>query len=260
VNLHFGGLKEMAAQAQVTEEMCQLCDELKSREMTAKDTLKLLEMAQRAGYNEDEVRGILRVCIARMGKDIAQYHPQLVEAEKRRIENEAKSKEWHAKWEEVSTNFSLAVQIVGGAILLVVGAFGLVKGNAVALLVSALWGMLSTRLFLQSWLAAAGFVLHLLGFVRGAVPRKDNALGLGIALVQVVLFSLLLRSGDWLLTRVFTFGWTKAENIIYWVFAAISALYMLPQIPSKIRKSWRHAMISGSLDEDILKRRPGRAA
>jgi len=122
-------------------------------------------------------------------------------------------------------------------------------------LVSPLWGALSTQLFLQTWLAALNFVICLIGFVRGAVPRKNNALGMGVALLSSVLFSALLDGGFWLLTDIFSFGRTRAENIVYWIVAALSLLYMLPQIPSRIRKAWRSAMTPGWIEMDILKRK-----
>ena len=125
------------------------------------------------------------------------------------------------------------------------------------LLISPLWGALSTQLFIQAWMGVANFFIGFVGFVKGAVPRKDAALAMGVALFSVVLFSLLLRGGFWLLTDVFSFGQTQTENTVYWVFAGLSALYILPQVPSKIRKSWRNATIPGSLETDILKRKLG---
>lgn len=101
------------------------------------------------------------------------------------------------------------------------------------------------------------FFIYFLGFVRGAVPRKDNALAMGVAVFSSVLFSLLLRGGFWLLGDVLPFGWTRAETIVYWVFAVLSLLYTLPQIPLRVRKAWRLAMIPGSVEADILEQRVG---
>ena len=123
------------------------------------------------------------------------------------------------------------------------------------LLISPLWGVLSTQLFIQSWMGVVNFFISFVGFVKGAVPRKTTALQMGVALFSVVLFSLLLRGGFWLLTDVFPFGQTQMESTVYWVFAGLSALYMFPQVPRKFRKSWRNAMIPGSLETDILKRK-----
>lgn len=125
------------------------------------------------------------------------------------------------------------------------------------LLISPFWGALSTQLFVQAWMGVLNFFISFVGFVKGAVPRKDAGLAMGVALFSVLLFSLLLRGGFWLLTDVLPFGRTQTENTVYWVFAGLSALYMLPQVPSKIRKSWRNATVPGSLETDILKRKLG---
>lgn len=117
------------------------------------------------------------------------------------------------------------------------------------LIVSPLWGAISAQLLLQAWLAVCQMIISAVGFVRGRVPRSDTAMGMGVSLVQAVLWSLLLSGGYWLLTRL-GFGWTDAENVVYWIFVALSALYMLPQIPSRLRKNWRYSMIPGVLEED----------
>lgn len=124
--------------------------------------------------------------------------------------------------------------------------------------VSPLWGALSTQLFIQAWLFVANFFINLVGFLKGTVSRKSTALAAGAAVFGVLLFSFLLSAGLWLLTEVFSFGQTETENVVYWVFAGLSALFMLPQIPEKLRKSWRNAMIPGSLEADIFKRKMGR--
>lgn len=125
------------------------------------------------------------------------------------------------------------------------------------LFVSPLWGAISTQLFIQAWLSVANFFINLVGFVKGTVSRKSTALAAGAAVFGVLLFSLLLSAGLWLLTEVFSFGQTETENVVYWVFAGLSALFMLPQIPKKLRNSWRNAMIPGSLEADIFKRKMG---
>jgi hypothetical protein len=123
--------------------------------------------------------------------------------------------------------------------------------------VSPLWGGISTQLFIQAWLAVANFLISVAGFIKGAVSRKTNALMMGAAVTGVVLHSLLLLAGFWFLTELLPFGQTRAENIVYWVFAALFAPYMLAQIPAKLRKSWRNAMAPGTLETDILKRKLG---
>lgn len=123
------------------------------------------------------------------------------------------------------------------------------------LLVAPFWGMISTQLFLQFWLSFANLIITAVGFVKGAAPRKDNALGMGIHIASVILFGCLLFLGFWVLTDVLPFGRTRTENVIYWIFAAFSALYMLSQIPQKIRRSWKIAMSPGALEADILEQR-----
>ncbi len=41
--------------------------------------------------------------------------------------------------------------------------------------------MISTHLFLQSWLALINFVINLAGIVNGQVERKVNLIGIGVA-------------------------------------------------------------------------------
>jgi hypothetical protein len=126
------------------------------------------------------------------------------------------------------------------------------------LVVAPVWGMLSTLLFLQAWLAVVNFCISLLGFARGRVPRVQGLLGMGAGLFGVLVFSLLLRAGFWILTEVMPFGRTGAENTVYWLCAVLSALFLVSQVPAKLRKSWRNAMVPGSLEEDIVRREQGR--
>ena len=135
---------------------------------------------------------------------------------------------------------------------------GTVKMNWLGiLLISPIWGPLSTQFFIQAWLSVAQFFIYLVGFVKGSVPRKDNAIHMGVAICTVALFSLLLRGGFWLLTVVLPFGQTQAENIVYWLFAGLSWLYFIPQIPSKLRASWRYATIPNALWLDSLMQKIG---
>lgn len=127
--------------------------------------------------------------------------------------------------------------------------------NALLLLSVAFWGITSAQFFLQSWLAAANAFVYLGGFLKGAVPRKNNSLALGVAVFSSVLFSILLWGGFRLLGHFLSSGWTKAESVTYWLFAVLSLIHMLPQIPSRIRTAWRNAMVRGAVESDILERR-----
>ena len=99
------------------------------------------------------------------------------------------------------------------------------------LVVSSLWGIISSQFFFRAWLGLASFLISLVGFVKGSVPRKANALGMGAGLAHMVVASIVLRGGYWFLTEVINFGYSDAENTSYLIFAVIGALYCLFQIP-----------------------------
>jgi len=61
------------------------------------------------------------------------------------------------------------------------------------LIVAPLWGMVSTQLFLQAWLAFINGIICIVGFFAGRVGRKATALGIGVGLGMAIFFSLLLR-------------------------------------------------------------------
>jgi hypothetical protein len=122
------------------------------------------------------------------------------------------------------------------------------------LIVSPFWGMISTQLFLQSWLSFINSIFCIIGLIRGKTSRKDTLLGLAASIIGIIIMSGLLRLGFYILD-ILPFGSTKTENTVYWIFAVFSLLYMIPQIPSKIRKGWRNVNVYGSLEEDILKRK-----
>ena len=121
--------------------------------------------------------------------------------------------------------------------------------------VSPMWGAISSQLLLQGWLAFVNLIIHLIGLAKGRVERRLNFIGIGVALTQMLLFSALLHGGHYLLTEVFSFGYSTAEYYTYWIFAVLSILYMLPQIPAKVRKSWRNATVVGSIEVDITMRK-----
>jgi hypothetical protein len=123
------------------------------------------------------------------------------------------------------------------------------------IIVAPLWGMVSTQLFLQAWLAFINGIISIIGFLAGRVHRKISALGIGAGLGSAILFSLLLHAGQWLISDVLPFGYSAGENTVYWIFAAISGLYLLPQIPGRIKKSWRNSMVPGSIETGIMNRR-----
>ena len=125
------------------------------------------------------------------------------------------------------------------------------------LIVSPIWGTISTRLFLQSWLALLQGIIGIIGLFDGRVERKVNGVLVGFSFGAMVVCSLLWSVGFWLLYDVLGFGYSAGETTVYWVFVAVSALYFLPQIPGRLGKTWRNAMVPGSLEDDIAARKLG---
>ena len=119
------------------------------------------------------------------------------------------------------------------------------------ILVSPIWGILSTALFMQIWLAILNIFINFFGFVKGTVARTSTGLALVISLVAAVSFSVLLQAGYWLLNDVLHFGATKTENVVYWLFAGITLIGIIIEIPGKLRKNWRQATVLGALEADI---------
>ncbi len=110
------------------------------------------------------------------------------------------------------------------------------------LVIAPLWGILSTQLLLQAWLSFINGIINIIAFFAGRVDRKSTALGFGVCIGSCALFNGLFYAGFWLLSDILHFGYSASENTVYWIFAVLSGLYMLPQIPERIRQSWRNSM------------------
>ena len=119
---------------------------------------------------------------------------------------------------------------------------------SVPLLAACFWGIGSTQLFLEGWLATANLYIAIVGFATG---RMSAARAFAVALAAVLagaLCSVFLSGGFWLLLEVMRLGRTPPEKIVYWVFVALSATFMLPRLPAKLQRSWRAAMSPESTD------------
>ena len=124
------------------------------------------------------------------------------------------------------------------------------------LLISPVWGSLSTRLFLQSWLAAVNFFIYFLGFVRGAVQEKTTHwLWASPCLAPFCSHCYFAAvSGFWVMYSIWL---DESRNHCLLGFrGAFTPLYA-SQIPLRVRKAWRLAMIPGSVEADILEQRVG---
>jgi len=115
------------------------------------------------------------------------------------------------------------------------------------IVIAPLWGMLSTQLFFQAWLSFINGIINIIGFFVGRVERKTTALGFVVCIGSFALFNGIFYAVFWLLSDILHFGYSPAENTVYWIFAALSSLYMLPQIPGRIRQSWQNSMVKSIL-------------
>jgi len=122
------------------------------------------------------------------------------------------------------------------------------------LIVSPIWGIVSTKLFLQAWLGCINGIISIIGFLAGRVDRTITLIGIGTGFGLAILFSLLLRCGQWILSDTLSFGYSKAENTVYCIFAIISLFGFLPQLPSRIKKTWLQMMKPGRMEMDIISR------
>lgn len=108
--------------------------------------------------------------------------------------------------------------------------------------VAPVWGFLSTELFLQGWLAYADMFIAVASLVRGRATGSQAAEAAFGAFVTGVVYTVCLRGGFSLLVEDMGFGRTGLEKILYCVFVVLSAAYLVPRLPSKIRNAWRTAM------------------
>jgi hypothetical protein len=110
------------------------------------------------------------------------------------------------------------------------------------LVIVGVWGMLAAQFCIQACLFLIMFVLALIGFVAGAekVPRSNNVAAMTASLGGVVVFTLLFVAGLWIV------GYLQIDPlrtpIVFWVCVAFSAVYIAPQLPAKLRNSWRDAV------------------
>ncbi len=121
-------------------------------------------------------------------------------------------------------------------------------------IISPIWGFVSTLLFLQCWLAFVSMIMSIISLITGKVGRKNSLMFLGIYLLQGIVSSICLKLGYWLLSSVLSFGYTTIENIIYWIFAVIALIGLLPQIPNTIRRVWHNTSLPGIFELNLLLR------
>jgi hypothetical protein len=125
------------------------------------------------------------------------------------------------------------------------------------ILASPFWGTLSAQLFLHGALASVTFVIYLIGFFTAKEQRSQNLSHLGYSLLRVAVCAGLLYGGHTLISDLIGFRYSDSETIVYWLFAIGSIVWMLPQVPAKLRATWRHATITGAQEKNDLFERTG---
>ena len=110
------------------------------------------------------------------------------------------------------------------------------------IIISIPFGLGAGYCILQSWMSLVNAIINLIGFLRGKRERSYTALAFVIALIQVLVFSGLLFLIDYVLrhTRL-SYTYSQVGQILFFVFMIIQMLFMLIQVPAKIRKLWLNA-------------------
>ena len=95
---------------------------------------------------------------------------------------------------------------------------------------------------MQSWTSLVLAIINLIGFVRGKRERSYTALAFVVALAQVVFFSGILLLVDYLLQTTFLIHtYSGLAQVLLFIFLGIQAIYMLFQVPHKLRIFWLNA-------------------
>jgi hypothetical protein len=122
------------------------------------------------------------------------------------------------------------------------------------LLIMPLWGFFSAKMFFRGLVGLISLLISLHGFLRGAVARKTNAVGMGAGAVHMAVSAAVLYACSWILVGL-RLGQSGPEVTVYNVFLFIAAILCLKQIPPKLRQAWRNATIPGEIELNILDRK-----
>ena len=107
---------------------------------------------------------------------------------------------------------------------------GILVKLLVLLIVSSMWGILSPRLFLRSWLSFLAILATLFFFFQSWTKHYAFFL-LFCKHVTVMLFTfILLFAGFYILYFHLPFGNSDAEVLVYWFFSTIQLALILPKI------------------------------
>jgi hypothetical protein len=118
------------------------------------------------------------------------------------------------------------------------------------IVVGPLWGLISAQLFFQTGEEFIKGVIYLLGFVRHKVNGRIMLVRMVTAFVTSIVCAILLVGGFWLICVRYPSLRTPAQNVLYLAFAVLGVVYVVSQMPHKLRKAWRHANVPGAMEED----------
>lgn len=120
------------------------------------------------------------------------------------------------------------------------------------IVVGPLWGLISAQLFFQTGEEFIKAVIYLMGIFKHKVATKKLVVRMVIALASSLLCAILLVFGFWVICVRYPSLRTPAQNVLYLAFALLGTVYIVSQMPNKLHKAWRHATISGAIEDDAL--------
>ena len=102
------------------------------------------------------------------------------------------------------------------------------------ILISPLWGILSPRLFLQSWLSFLAILATLIFLFQARSQYKAFFLLFCRHFTDMLFNFILLMAGFYILYYHLPFGASGAEALLYWIFSSIQLALILPTVSRRI--------------------------
>ena len=115
--------------------------------------------------------------------------------------------------------------------------------------IAPLWGIISVQLLFEALIEFVNVFIYFAGLIKRKVPAKQNIEEMAISFGSGVLYLILIGAGIWLMQEKLHFAWTTAEQLMYGVFCIFSALYAIPRMSAKWKKSWREATVPKALEQ-----------
>jgi hypothetical protein len=109
-------------------------------------------------------------------------------------------------------------------------------------MIAPLWGVLSTRWFVQALLSLCCSVVGLIGLAMGRAPRAATARLTVSSLIQSFLFLAFVILGFSILVGNFDLGYTRWERVSFAFFAALGTLLAVQRFPEQVADAWTRSM------------------